>query len=204
MTNKTKITYWLQIPGEDSGMKTELLSTFTSKVPESGEVINIETKFDLEWAEYRFRNLSAHDKQIFFPKLNTQVKGDFVVVTVKRFLEVRYHPAPISKVFSGIGSTFNSTSISTMEDREIPVGEEYETFEVYVQPFKHSELTETPIAKLRNLLGPMFSTFDLLNLAKEHPDKETELREMFFDSLKVANETMPKIRELIGNDKNWR
>lgn len=204
MINKTKITYWLQLPGEDSGMETELLSTFTSKVPESGEVINIETKFDLEWAEQRFKSLSTHDKQIFFPKLDKQVKGDFVVVTVKRFLEVRYHPAPISKVFAGIGSTFNSTSVSMMEDREIPVGEEYETFEVFVQPFKHSELTETPIAKLRNLLGPMFGTFDLLNLVKEHPDKEKELRDMFFKNLETANETMPKIRELIGNDKNWK
>jgi len=201
MTNKYTTTYWLQNPGEE-GSEIKLLETSTTKVPERGEVISIKTDFDQTWAEVRFKNLSEHDRQIFFPKEEVQVKGDFVVVEVKRFLKISYYSKSISEVFGH--APVASPTTSMMDLREIPVGDEIENFEVFVQPFKHSELTETPIAKLRNLLGPIFGTIDILNLTKEHPEKEKELREMFFDSLKTANDTMPKIRELIGNDKNWR
>jgi hypothetical protein len=84
------------------------------------------------------------------------------------------------------------------------VGYELETFEVYIQSFRNTELTETPIAKVRNLLSPILSSFQMLELIKAHPDKEKQIIELIVGQLDVANESIVKLRELIGDSKLWK
>lgn len=202
MKDKTNITYWLQLPGEENeGLEIYIMSTEMSKVPSAGEVINFDTRFEKEWAESVFSHLSEQQKKSFFPREESQIKGDFVVVSVKRYIKVKYYSEEASRVFSNISIGSNGTS---MISPKIPVSYNIECFEVFVQPFRNTELTETPIARVRNLLGPLFGIIDMLNLIAEHPEKEKELLELFKGNIKSTKESIMKLREIIGNDENWK
>jgi len=198
MQDKSTITYWLRQPGEEDG-GINLLTTNTIKVPEKGEVINIETLIDKTWIETRFAHLSEKQLNALLPSEDKRVRGDYVVAEVKRWLKTSHYPYRVS------GSDFalvqeNTTSTSTV----IPVESVKEVFEVFIEPFRHTELTESPIAKLRNSLTPVFGIVDLVTAMIEHPDKEKELIDLLKGSLGVTRECIDKSRDLLKNDKNWR
>jgi hypothetical protein len=201
MQDKSTITYWLRQPGEDSGEAIDILKTITTKVPEVGEVVNINTNIESGWLKSRFSHLSEKQLKAFIRSEESQLKGDFVVVDVKRWLKTRHVPISADEVFE-IDTTKSSNP--SRKSTELPAEVTTEDFEVFVEPFRHTELTETPIAKVRNSLGSIFGMIDMLSLIGEHPDKEKELLELFKDSIKDTKESMARLRELIGNDKNWR
>lgn len=198
MNDKSTIRYWLREPGEeDAGIN--LFTTNTTKVPEKGEVININSLIDKIWIESRFAHLSEKQLKALLPSEEKQVRGNYVVVDVKRWLKTSHHP------YAASGSDFafvseNSTVTSTV----IPVESVKEDFEVFIEPFRHTELTETPIAKLRNALTPVFGIADLVTAMIEHPEKEKELIDLLKGSLGVTRECIDKSRELLRNDKNWK
>jgi len=201
MQDKSTITYWLRQPGEDSGEAIDILKTITTKVPEVGEVVNINTNIESGWLKSRFSHLSENQLKALIRSEDSQLKGDFVVVDVKRWLKARHVPMSANEVFEI--DTIGSSSPSGISP-EIPVEVITEDFEVFVEPFRHTELTETPIAKVRNLLGSLFGTFDMLSLIAEYPDKKDGLLELFKGHIEGTKESMEKLREIIGNDKNWR
>ena len=101
----------------------------------------------------------------------------------------------------------DSSNVTAGVGTRIPVSYEVENFEVYVQPFQHSELTETPIAKLRNLLGPMYGYFQMLEIVNgmdESDDKKAEMHVLLNKAAKQSSETMDKILELVRDQKIWR
>jgi hypothetical protein len=156
MQDSTEITYWLSKPGEATA-EVQIISTITSKVPSKGEVINLETLIDTEWAERVFTENALK----ILPQKESCVNGDFVVVDVKRFIR--------RSVYKGDWTDKGAIL------KDIPLSKNYETFEVIIEPFRHTELTETPIAKLRNVLTPIFGVVEMLKLTQEFPDKEKEL-----------------------------
>lgn len=186
MQDSTEITYWLSKAGEATA-DVQIISTITSKVPSIGEVFHLETLFDKDWAKFAFTEQALK----ILPQEESCVKGDFVVVDVKRWIR--------REVYRG-----NWTDKGVIL-KDIPLCKNYETFEVIIEPFRHTELTETPIAKLRNALTPVFGAVEMLMLTQAFPDKEKELLELFRESLQ--NEVGPyleKAKELLKNNKNWK
>lgn len=196
MQNKTQITYWLSPAGENNPT-VQIISTITSKVPEVGEVIGFDTRFDRVWAEANFKHLSERQMDMMFPKDETQILGKFLVVNSQRFIKELWFSAEASEVF-GIEpiSDFNKT--------KIPVSRSIETFEITIEPFRETELTETSIARLRNLLGPVFNAMDMIQLISEHPDKEKELMEILRAGAETNRHFLEKARNFIRDDKNWK
>ena len=201
MQDKSTITYWLRQPGEDSGTETDILVSEVNKVPEIGERLRINTFLDMNDLSREFSHLSEKQIKSLVRKDESQIRGEFVVVDVKRWLKIKHESRKASDIFQIDVLGSNGTS---MISPEIPSEYTIENFEVYIEPFRHTELTETPIAKVRNSLGSIFGMIDMLSLIGEHPDKEKELLELFKDSIKDTKESMARLRELIGNDKNWR
>mgnify|MGYP006384540371 FL=1 len=202
MKDKSTISYWLVLPGESEDTAIDILTTPTQKVPEIGEVININTKVDKESLSLQFSHLNEESIRRFIPAKEKQVKNDFVVYDVKRWIKTVYYSEDSNKIFYPEAS--NSTSgVGT----RIPMSYEVENFEVYVHPFQHSELTETPIAKLRNLLGPMsgyFQMLEIINEMDENDDKKAEMHVLLNSVAKQSSETMDKILELVKDQKIWR
>ncbi len=196
MEDKTEISYWFK-ESEESKVEILIMRTMTSKVPDVGEIIHINTIVDEDWLNNSFNHLPDFQKKAFFPLKEKQIKGKFVVKSVNRYIKTEY----FSKEFH---SVFHSQSTGVVKGPEIPAECIHETFEVFIEPFKHSDLTESPIAKVRNLLGSVFGAFDILNTIKANPDKEQELMELFKSSLETANESIPKLRELLKDNKNWK
>lgn len=192
--DKAEITYWLRLPDED----ISLLTTQVSKVPEVGEVLHINSAIEMGFMKMKFSHLSDKQMNSLLPQENQRVKDDFVVVDVKRYLKTRYVGAKASELFA-----IESTSTSAQE-AEIPVQYIIETFEVFVEPFKESELTESPIARVRNLLSPIVGSFDILNAIKKNPEKEKELMELFRSCLETASDSIPALLEIVRDDKNWK
>jgi len=204
MSNKSTIRYWLREPGEDSGAEIEILSTVTIKVPEVGEVVNINTTIESSWLKSRFSYLSEKQLKALVRSEDSQLRGDFVVVDVKRWLKTRHIPMSSKDVFEI--DTIGSSDISG-RGPEIPVEVITEEFEVYIEPFRHTELTETPIAKLRNLLGPMsgyFQMLEIINEMDENDENKAGMYELLSQSAKQSSDTMDKILELVKNQKIWK
>ena len=197
MKNKTEIRYWL-IDGEE---ETDIVGIPTSKVPEVGEVINFGHHWDEDRANRVYEHLDDAHKKAFFPKKEKLITGEYVVVSVNRYITIDYVKTKVSEVFEGVKSFSNSTNYQIVE---IPTLNTIEVFEVFIEKFKHSELTETPIAKVRNLLGSLFGTFDMISLIAENPDKEKEILELLKGHIEDAKEPMTRLREIIGDDKNWK
>lgn len=202
MNDKSTISYWLVLPGEDESTAIDILTTPTKKVPEIGEVININTKVDKESLSLQFSHLNEESIRRFIPAKEKQVKNDFVVYDVKRWIKTVYYSEDSNKIFYPEAS--NSTSSA---GTRIPMSYEVENFEVYVHPFQHSELTETPIAKLRNLLGPMsgyFQMLEIINEMDENDDKKAEMHVLLNNVAKQSSETMDKILELVKDQNIWK
>ena len=202
MKDKSTISYWLVLPGEDLGTAIDILSTPTQKVPEVGEVIHINTKVDKESLQREFSHLNEENFRRFMPIQEKQVKNNFVVCDVKRWIKTVYYSEDSNKLFFQ-----DSSNVTAGVGTRIPVSYEVENFEVYVQPFQHSELTETPIAKLRNLLGPMYGYFQMLEIVNgmdESDDKKAEMHVLLNKAAKQSSETMDKILELVRDQKIWR
>jgi len=201
MQDKSTITYHLVFPGEDRENAIDILSTITVKAPEVGEVLHINTTLEKTWLQSRFSHLSEKQLKALTRSEDSQVRNDFVVVDVKRWLKTRHIPMTSDKVFEiDVLKSSGTSGISP----EIPVEVVTEHFEVFIEPFRHTELTEKPIAKVRNLLGSLFGTFDMISLIAEHPDKEKELLELFKGHIADTKGSIEKLREIIGNDKNWK
>lgn len=183
----TEITYWLSPAGE---CKAEILvmTTVTSKVPEIGEVIHFNTKFDFNDLALQYSGLGENWSKLL-PLGETQIQGEFLVVNTKRWLK------------NDIQMSCLKTNKNTYYG---PKASPVECFEVIIEPFKETTLTEAPIAKLRNSLSPVFGVVDLMTAIIEHPDKEKELLELLKGSLETARECISNSRELLRNDKNWK
>lgn len=200
MEDKSTITYNLVQPGGDRSNSIQIMRTNTVKVPTVGEVIHFDTRVDIKSMTLQFGHIEESRLKKMITPEEAQVCGDFVVVDVKRWLETKYYPGDVSEFMrSSI-----SPSVTAGPNTKFPMSYDVEEFEVFIEPFRHTELTERPIAKVRNLLGSVFGTMDMLKLLNEHPDKEKELLELMKDNIEVASEAMIKLREIIGNDSNWK
>lgn len=197
--DKTKIRYWLIGIGEDRDTpEVNILTTSTTKVPEVGEIININTQFNRFPIVQEYSDVLKEDDVIkILRKPEEEVKGDFVVVDVKRWLRITHGSQQPQTYYDTYG---NKSSSWTHGPCEFFI----EDFEVFIEPFRHTELTETPIAKLRNQLTPILGAVDMLELITEFPDKEEELINMFKSSLPTIRESIDKVRELLKNSKNWK
>lgn len=197
MKNKTEIRYWLK----DGDNEIDILATETSRVPEVGEVISFGHHWNEERANRAYSHLDDSLKKTFFPKPETLLDDDYVVVSVKRYISVDYVRTKVSEVFSGALGFSNSTS---MVVPDVPIANNKEQFEVFIKPFQHSELTETPIAKVRNLLSPVLGSIKMIELIKQNPGREQEIIELLKSSLDVANENIEKLLKIVKDDKNWK
>ncbi len=118
MSYRSEINYWLKNEVEGD---INLFSTPAIKVPKMGEEIYFSNHFDEEWAKTVFSN----DK--FFPKKEEIVKGNFKVVSVKRYVAIRYAASTASEIFGQ-----ETTSSAT----KIPTGMTTEVFEVFLEQVK--------------------------------------------------------------------
>lgn len=190
ITDKTEISYWLSQSGENNPLDL-ILTTNTSKVPEIGEVIHFRTLYDKEWAEVTFKE---DYKKKLLPLDETCLLGHFLVVGSKRFIK--------RDIFEGNLETQFSNGKGVMYDT--PVECIIETFEITIEPFRETELTETPIAKLRNALNPIFGVVEMLKMTQQFPEKEKEILDLFRSTLQNDIESsLEKARELLKNN-NWK
>lgn len=199
MKDKSTISYWLVQPGEDLGEAIDIMSTNTFKVPEKGEVIHINSKSDTTNLQHRFSHLKPDQLRRFIPIEEKLVDGDFVVVDVKRWIKICYYPEKLNNLFP-----LESSNITSNTSVDVPISYEVENFEVYVQPFRNTELTETPIAKLRNKMSPIYG---YLQVVKAMRDKETdseELGNLFKEMQNQAIDSIEDIVEFMRNDKIWK
>lgn len=127
MKDKTEISYWLKGSGEKE--EIQIMKTMTSKVPEVGEVININTMADELWLDSSFNHLKDFQKALFFPRKEKQIKGEFSVVSVKRYIKEIYSSVEFHSVH-------HSQSTGVIKGPEIPDGSINETFEVFIEPVK--------------------------------------------------------------------
>lgn len=197
MSEKSTISYWLKKPGEEGG-EIKILTFETSDVPKVGEVVNINTKINREDLLIQYRHLDGELLRNFLRKDEEQVKGDFVVVHVKRWLSISHVDSTTRDLPIGLQNSTTSYYVS------YPAEQLRENFEVFVEPFRHTELTETPIAKVRNLFGGLVGQLDLLNLIGEYPDKEKDLLEIFKSNISNTQESINRLRELLNNSDNWK
>ncbi len=202
--NKTEISYWLKLEdGEES-----ILSTETSKVPEKGEVISFDHHWDEERANHIYEHLSEEHKKTFFPAPEKLLSGDYLVVSVKRYIKVDYIKTKISEVFKGVTGFIgqpNSTSLFPINEPVIPVSYNRECFEVMLEPVKEVGV-ETPISRVRNLLGPIVTYFEILKVQGErHFDEDIQkgLNKISDENLAVCYNIMEELTKVVKDDKNW-
>lgn len=197
MKNKTEISYWLDADGE----QTLIMNVEVSKVPEKGEKISFDNNWDNDRAERIYSHLSEKQKKTFFPKPEVLLSDYYMVTSVNRYIKIDYIKTKLSSVFPGYSLASESPS---MQEPEIPIQMVRETFEVMLKPYQECELNATPISKVRNLLGSILGSFEILKLVKEHPEKEAELMEMFKSSSETAIESIPELRDILSNENNWK
>jgi hypothetical protein len=196
--DKTKIRYWLRGIGEERGLEKHIMTTGTAKVPEVGEVINLNTTFERYPILREYDDILGEENIIkMLRKPEDEVKGDFVVVEVKRWIKIFHGPQQRNSYLDCEGNKTSFWSVGPCEYFN-------EDFEVFIEPFRHTELTETPIAKLRNQLTPILGAIDMLELITEFPEKEKELIDLFKSSLPTLQVSIEKVRELVKNSKNWK
>lgn len=200
MNDKSTIRYWLRTPGEEGG-EINLLSTSAINVPKVGEIINIKTTVDKQWLEIRFRHLSDKQRNALTRDESEQVKDDFVVVDVKRWIKTQLVPVEANDAF---GIENNGTSAKSPE---IPMEIVIEEFEVYIEPFRHTELTETPIAKLRNKMGSIYGYFQALKAIRDAKATEShkEAMKVLVKSMEEqAFEDIEDIVDFIKDENIWK
>ena len=129
MQDKSEINYWL---GEGN---IKLLTTKAIKVPDEGEVLSLDTRIDKIWMKSRFRDLSAAQLKAMTRSDDEQVRGDFKVISVKRWIRIKQFPVEASKLFSldTLGS-----NVTSPVSPEIPMEVVYENFEVFLEAVKGS------------------------------------------------------------------
>jgi hypothetical protein len=127
---KSEINYWIKSE-EESDFDINVMSTECTKVPEVGEVIHISNEFDKDWAERVFSDEKWFNnyKEMGFkrpphmPDPETCVKGYFKVISVRRYITMRYHSGLLSDIFKEINSKSS-----------IPISTTLENFEVFIEP----------------------------------------------------------------------
>ena len=125
MKDKSEISYVIEAAGDLE--EISLLTTDAIKVPEVGEVIHINTKFDFDELKMRHSDLTEEQISNFLPSEEKRVKGNFVVTDVKRWLDIRYTKDNVEY--------FSIGTIATLA-KEVPTQRIIETFEVYIKPVK--------------------------------------------------------------------
>lgn len=199
MSDKTKITYSLREPGSEEPVAIHILTTECTKVPEVGDVIGIDTKIDRERLIIQYKDIKGESLQKWLRQDNAQVQGDFVVVDVKRWFEVFHKRVAPTDLPAGLESNSTSRHYQFFPEEYI-----VETFEVFIEPFRHTELTETPIAKLRNKINPMYGYFQILKALKDKEVDVETLGDLFKELQDGAIASMDDVLELIRNDKIWK
>jgi len=199
MSDKSKISYWLKEPGDDSPPAVHLLTTECTKVPEVGEVIGIDTKIDREHLIIKHSEINGESLQKFLRSEDKQVDGDFVIVHVKRWFKVFHKTVNPKELPLGLQS--NSTSIFY---NRFPEEYTVENFEVFIEPFRHTELTETPIAKLRNKMSPIYGYMQVLKAIRDKEIKVTEMGELFEKLQNQAIDSVDDIVDFIKNKDIWK
>lgn len=197
MKNKSEITYWLVQPGEDLGTAIDITRTMTTKVPEVGEVINLNTSVDYESLYRRFIHLTPEQINGFICPKDSQVKGDFVVYSVKRWIKTASYAGKLSEAFPSYQNT------SDIEP-DVPLSYEKETFEVYIQPFRNTELTETSITKLRNKMSPVYGYLQVVKAIKDKEIDSEELGELFNKLQNQAVDSIEDVVDFMRDEKNWK
>lgn len=129
---ESEVNYWIK-SSEDSDFDVNIMSTACTKVPEDGEIIYINNEFDTDWAERVFGDekwFNNYTSMGFvrpphIPDPETYVRGDFKVVSVKRYITTRYHKGLLSDILSDI-----------KYDSKIPIAKTTEVFEVFLESIK--------------------------------------------------------------------
>jgi hypothetical protein len=129
---KSEINYWIKSE-EESDFDINVMSTECTKVPEVGEIIYINNEFDKDWAEITFSDekwLNNYKEMGFIkpphiPDPETCVRGYFKVISVRRYITMRYHSGLLSDVFKDVNSKSS-----------IPISTTLENFEVFIEPFE--------------------------------------------------------------------
>jgi hypothetical protein len=75
--SKSSVRYWIK---DDQECETELIAIETMMAPSIGEIVYVDTIMDKDWYDVRWKN-SKHN---YFRE---GVRGDFKVVSVKRYLK---------------------------------------------------------------------------------------------------------------------
>jgi hypothetical protein len=128
---ESQINYWIKSEESDD-FNVEVMSTDCTKVPKVGEIIYINNEFDTEWAERvfgdenwfsKYQNL-GFKKAPYIPDPETCVRGNFRVVSVKRYITKRYYRGLLSDIFKEVNSKSS-----------IPLSTTLEVFEVFIEPF---------------------------------------------------------------------
>lgn len=194
MSDTTEISYWLREPGtEDASI--DLLRTITSKVPEVGEIIHFNTKIDREMLQINFSDFGDISNRL--RKEESEVKGQFVVVSVKRFIKIGHATAKSHSYFDSQGNT-SSAIIYGPSEYSI------ECFEVIVEPFRHTELTETPIAKLRNKMSPIYGYMQVLKSIRDKDIAVEEMGDLLKELQNQAIDSIEDIVDFIRNKEIWK
>lgn len=191
--NKPEINYWLS-PAGDCSANIKIMSTEAIQVPKIGEVIDINTTIDFKELEKQYSNLGSGWARLLPAE---HINGNFLVVDVKRILKIYISSCNSTEWSDGQGNRCVSTSY-------IPAALSIESFEVIVEPFRETDLTETPIAKLRNSLSPIFGMVDLLNIIQQFPEKEKEMLELLRGNLDIAKKCIEESRKLLSDNTKWK
>lgn len=132
---ESEVNYWIKSE-EDSDFNVEVMSTDCTKVPEVGEIVYINSEFDTEWAESVFKDENwfskyqnlGFKKPPYIPDPETCVRGNFRVVSVKRYITQRYYRGLLSDIFKESNSKVS-----------IPLSKTTEVFEVFIEPASEGE-----------------------------------------------------------------
>lgn len=197
MSEKSTISYWLKKPGEEGG-EIKFLTFETSDVPKVGEVVNINTKINREDLLIQYRHLDGELLRNFLRKDEEQVKGDFVVVHVKRWLSISHADRNTRDLPIGLQNSTTSYYVS------YPAEQLRENFEVFVEPFRHTELTETPIAKLRNKMSPIYGYMQVLKSIRDKDITVEEMGDLFKELQNQAIDSIEDIVDFIRNKEIWK
>lgn len=199
MSGKSTITYSLREIGSEEPVAIPILTTECTKVPEVGEVIGIDTKIDRESLIIKYKDIKGESLQKWLRSDESQIQGNFVVVDVKRWFEVFHKPSTPSHLPIGLESSTTATNY-----RSFPEEYTVETFVVYIEPFRHTELTETPIAKLRNKMSPLYGYLQVVKAMRDKEIDSEQMGELFKEMQNQAIDSIEEIVEFMRNDKIWK
>jgi len=127
---ESEVNYWIKSEDSDE-FNIEVMSTNCTKVPEIGEIIHINSEFDMDWAQRIFEdeNWMHNYREMGFnrpphiPDPETCVRGYYKVVNVNRYITKRYHRGYLSDIIK-----------DTSSKSFIPISTTLEVFEVFIEP----------------------------------------------------------------------